>query len=181
MPSQKLGLEIKFDHAKYLVYDDQTAHIKGKIHDQYVDTDTLIGYSFLHLEHTDGANFLMLNAMWKRRLLTTPFLSVDCEAKFGAGIVVPRSYVILFGQEWNHCFHNAGQIAGIEAGLRISLWKYWFIEPSVKGAFANYNKVLAIDDVLISHRFWTGMILLDTGFQFPMGKPSRNKIPQPAW
>lgn len=90
--------------------------------------------------------------------------------KFGAGIVVPRSDVTLFGQRWNHCFHVAGQIVGAELGLRVELFRFFFIEPSVKGAYANFNKVLAIDDILISHRFWDGMFLMDAGFQFPLGK-----------
>jgi len=170
MPNAKWGVEIKFDHAKYIVYDDQYSHIKGNINGTQVDNDTLVSYSFMHLEHTDGANFLMLNLMYRHDLWTSRYVQVSAVAKYGAGIVVPRSDVVLFNQEWNHCFHNAGQVTGAELGVRTEMFRYFFIETSVKGVFANFNKVLAVDDVLISHRFWDGMLLVDAGFQFPMGK-----------
>jgi hypothetical protein len=170
MPNQKWGVEIKFDHAKYLVHDYQTAHIKGKINNQYVDTDTLVSYSFLHLEHTDGANFLMLNAMYRKHLLEKKFIRISAVGKVGGGIVVPRSFVVLFGEQWNHCFHVAGQVFGAELGVRSEFFRYFFVELSTKGVFANFNKVLAVDDVLISHHFWDGMFLMDAGFQFPIGK-----------
>lgn len=169
MPNQKWGFEIKFDHAKYIVYDEQYARVEGKINDHYVNTDTLVSYSFLHLEHTDGANFLMANGMYRTMLWQRGKIRFWGEAKFGMGVVVPRSDVTLFGQRWNHCFHLAGWIVGAEAGVRIELGRYFFIEPSTKGAFANFKNVLAVDDVLISHTFWDGMVLMDFGVQIPMG------------
>lgn len=180
MPNGKFGFEIKFDHAKYIVDDYQTVHLKGRILGEEYDVDTLVGYSFMHLEHTDGANFLMLNGMYRYDFLNKRYIRGAFVGKFGAGIVVPRSDVTLFGQRWNHCFHVAGQVAGAELGLRFEFFRYLFIEPSIKGVFANFNNVLAVDDILISHRFWDGMVLLDAGMQFPLGKP-RSKIPQPAW
>lgn len=171
MPNGKYGVEIKFDHAKYIVYDDQTVHMKGRINGEEYDLDTTVGWSFMHLEHTDGANFLMLNGMYRYDFLSKRFVRAAVVGKFGAGIVVPRSDVTLFGQRWNHCFHVAGQIAGAEIGVRFEFFRFLFIESSVKGVFANFNKVLAIDDILISHRFWDGMVLLDAGLQFPLGKP----------
>jgi hypothetical protein len=59
---RNFGFEINFDHVKYIMRDWQTLHIKGKIFDQEIDKDTLISpENFLHFEHSDGANFLMLN------------------------------------------------------------------------------------------------------------------------
>jgi hypothetical protein len=169
MPNQKWGFEVKFDHAKYIVYADQRARIEGKIMDQYVNTDTLVTDQFLHLEHTDGANFLMLNGMWRKTLWQKGKIRFSGEVKFGMGVVVPRSDVTLFGERWNHCFHLAGWIVGAETGVRVELGRYFFIEPSTKVAFANFKNVLAVDDVLISHRFWDGMLLMDFGVQIPLG------------
>jgi hypothetical protein len=170
MPNQKYGFEIKFDHAKYIVDPDQYARVEGKINDSQVDTHMVITDNFMHLEHTDGANFLMANLMRRITIWERGPIRISGEAKFGMGMVVPRSDVTLFGQRWNHCFHVAGWIVGAETGARIEIYKYFFLEPSVKGGFANFKNVLAIDDILISHRFWTGMVLLDAGFQFPLGK-----------
>jgi hypothetical protein len=170
MPNGRWGVEIKFDHAKYIINNNQTVHLRGTIHEKFYDTDTLVGADFLLLEHTDGANFLMFNGMYRRDFYRGRFIHLAGVAKFGAGIVVPRSDVTLFGQRWNHCFHVAGQIAGAELGLRAEFFGVFFIEPSVKGAYANFNRVLAVEDVLISHRFWDGMVMVDAGFQFPLGK-----------
>lgn len=179
-PKSPWGIEIKFDHPKYIVYDEQTVHLEGKILDKMYDTDTLVGNDFLQLEHTDGANFLMVNGMYRRTLFFRKHISVYGVGKFGVGIVVPRSDVTLFGQRWNHCFHNAGQVFGFEAGVRVELFRFFFIEPSMKGVYANFNKVLAIDDILISHRFWDGMALLDFGLQVHLGKP-KQRTAQPTW
>jgi hypothetical protein len=179
LPKSKFGIELKFDHAKYIMYDDQTARVKGSINGVYIDKDTLVDKNFLLLEHTDGANFLMLNIMYRHDFIAKRFITVAGVGKFGAGIVVPRSDVTLFGQRWNHCFHVAGQIAGFEAGVRTELFRYFFIEASVKGVYANFNKVLAINDFLISHRFWDGMVLLDAGFQFPIGKGGHKNVRAP--
>jgi hypothetical protein len=175
LPKSNLGIELKFDHAKYIMYDLQTTRVKGSINGVYMDKDTLVDEHFLALEHTDGANFLMLNIMYRHDFFSRKWINVAAVGKFGAGIVIPRSDVTLFGQRWNHCFHVAGQIAGAEAGIRTELFRFFFIEASVKGVYANYNKVLAINDFLISHRFWDGMVLMDAGFQFPIGKRNSNQ------
>jgi len=170
MPNGKWGVEIKFDHAKYVLNPHQTVRLRGTINEKFYDTDTLVDENFLLMEHTDGANFLMLNGMYRRDFYVSRHTRLAGVVKFGAGIVVPRSDVTLFGQRWNHCFHVAGQIAGAEVALRAEFFGFFFIEPSVKVAYANFNRVLAVDDVLISHRFWDGMILVDAGFQFPLGR-----------
>lgn len=170
MPNSKWGVELKFDHSKYVQIPNQTLHLRGNINGTFYDKDTLVDGNFLQFEHTDGANFLMLNGMYRHDVYSNKFLRLAVVGKFGAGIVIPRSDVTLFGQRWNHCFHVAGQVIGAESGIRAELFGFFFIEPSVKGVYANFNKVLAIDDILISHRFWDGMIMFDAGFQFPVGK-----------
>lgn len=175
MPNGKWGIELKFDHAKYVQVKDQTLHLLGNINGTFYDKDTLVDGNFLQFEHTDGANFLMLNGMYRHDFFVSKRLRLAAVGKFGAGIVIPRSDVTLFGQRWNHNFHVAGQIVGAEVGLRTEFFGFFFIEPSIKGAYANFANVFAIDDILISHRFWDGMILVDAGFQFPVGKPRASR------
>lgn len=179
LPSSRFGIELNFDHAKYVVDEYQTVKLTGRIEDKIYDQDTLVDpLTFFDMEHTDGANFLLLNLMFRKPLVQKKFLHVSAVAKVGGGIVIPRTDVTLFGQRWNHCFHVAGQVAGIETGMRIELLKYFWIEPTVKGVFANFNSVLAIDDVLISHRFGAFMVLAHAGFQFPLGKVHKGRLPR---
>ncbi|GAB4134477.1 MAG: hypothetical protein Fur0041_07790 [Bacteroidia bacterium] len=171
LPGGKYGVEVNFDHAKYIVNDYQTVRMKGYLNGQQYDLDTLVDPDhFLHLEHTDGANFLMANFMLRHFLYRNGFIGISAIGKAGMGVVIPRSDVTLFGQRWNHCFHIAGEVYGIETGFRIELFRYFFLEPTVKGVFCNFRNVLAVDDILISHKFRDGMILLHGGFQFPLGK-----------
>lgn len=181
MPNGKWGVEIKFDHAKWVQIPNQTLRLKGTIEGTFYDQDTLVTDDFLQFEHTDGANFLMFNGMYRHDFFKRKYIKLSLVGKFGVGIVVPRSDVTLFGQRWNHCFHVAGQIAGGEVGLRTEYFRFFFMELSAKGVYANFNTVLAIDDILISHRFWDGMIMLDAGFQFPMGKAKPRRTTRSTW
>ena len=55
------AIEINYDHAKYIVYDNQLLHTKGTIGNNYFDKDTTFNASALHFEHTNGANFYQIN------------------------------------------------------------------------------------------------------------------------
>ena len=68
--------------------DFQTLNVKGTIHGQAIDQDTLINpQTFLHFEHSDGANFLMLNFIKRQRLLVSKNKKhwLSGVAKIGAG------------------------------------------------------------------------------------------------
>jgi hypothetical protein len=171
MPNGIWGVELNYDHPKYIVTDYQTVRLKGNIFGKQYDVDTLIDpVDFMHLEHTDGANFLVGNIMYRKKFFSRPNFRVFGMAKLGAGIVIPRSNVHLFGVHLDNRFHIAGQVASFETGLHIDIFRHFYIEPTVKGAFANYGNALAVEDAFISHHFWAGMIELHVGIQFPMGR-----------
>ena len=58
-----LGVEISFDHTKYIMTNNQNLHLKGNINGTFYDKDTLVGKDFLIFEHTNGAHFLMATLM----------------------------------------------------------------------------------------------------------------------
>lgn len=169
--ARDLGIEINFDHAKYIVRDWQTLHVKGYIGDEYIDKDTMISpENFLHFEHTDGANFLMLNIIKRQSLLRSKNgrHQLSGLVKLGFGPVIPRTDVTLFGQELNNRFHIAGYCTGIETGLRYDAYKYIFVEYAAKGLFADYRNVLVIGAGKAHHHFWAFENILTLGFQFPI-------------
>ena len=57
------GIEVGWDHLKYIVSDYQVLRLKGTINGQYYDQDTLVTPGFLHYEHTNGNNYLMVNVL----------------------------------------------------------------------------------------------------------------------
>ncbi|MCX6295831.1 MAG: hypothetical protein NTX97_07150 [Bacteroidetes bacterium] len=166
-----LGIEINFDHVKYIMDDYQTLHVKGTLQGQTIDKDTLIDpHTFLHFEHSDGANFFMLNFVKRQRLFASKNSNhiLSGIVKMGAGPVVPRTDVTLFGERLNNRFHVAGYCMGIEAGLRYDAFKHIFIEYTAKGSFANFTNVLVIGEGKAKHHFWTFENILTLGLEFPM-------------
>ena len=168
--NEKMGIEINFDHVKYVMNDFQTLRVKGTINGQYIDQDTTISpHDFLRFEHTNGANFLMFNLMRREQLLHSKNNKhkLSAIAKVGAGVVIPKTDVTLFGKRVDNRFHIAGYCAGVEAGLRYEAYKYIFLEYTGKGVFANYTKVLTVGSGKANHHFWTFENILALGLQVP--------------
>lgn len=167
---RNFGVEINFDHTKYVMDNNQVAHLKGTIRGQSFDLDTLVGEEFLKFEHSDGANFMMLNFLKRKYVYNSLNKKHWLSATFkgGAGIVIPKTKVRLFGEELDNEFHIGGYVAGLEIGLRYDLFKYFFVEPSVKGVFANYTDVLVIGTGKAHHHFWAFETIGTFGFQFPL-------------
>jgi hypothetical protein len=148
------GLEISFDHTKYVMVDNQTLRVKGRLSGNEVDTTMFISATqFLHFEHTNGANFLMINLMRKISLLTFRNHQLLLLAKAGAGVVIPKTYVRFLGEELDNKFHVAGYLAGLESTLRYQFHRV-FIDFSAKGVFANYSNVLVLPGTKAKHHFW---------------------------
>lgn len=164
-----LGIEINFDHTKYVMIDNQTAHLTGTIHDQYYDVDTLVTPGFLRFEHTNGANFLMINFLKKHKFHVSNNNQhvLNLVGKIGGGVVIPKTDVTLFGERLDNVFHVAGYVAGMETGLRYEFRKYLFSEAVVKGTFANYNNVLTVGTGKADHTFFAGEFILTVGVQLP--------------
>jgi len=162
-----IGIEINFDHTKYVVIQDQKIPIKGQIHGIDMDKDTLLNASFLKFEHTNGANFLMGNFIkritWLHSANNKHWLSAII--KTGAGVMIPKTDVTLFGTRVDNKFHLAGWLVGLEPGLRYD-FRHFFMEATGKGAFVDYTDVLTVDTGRANHSFWCFEAILVAGFQF---------------
>jgi hypothetical protein len=168
------GIEINFDHAKYVMVNDQVLRLKGTIEGYHFDKDTLVDKNFLLFEHTNGANFLMVNYLRKHDLLKPRFKKKGLATvlKIGGGMVIPKTDVTLFGTRLDNKFHIAGYIAGVDYGLRYH-YKYVFVEGSSKLTYANYVNVLTVGDGKANHNFYTLEIIAALGFQLPVRYNSR--------
>jgi hypothetical protein len=141
------AFELNFDHAKYVVTDGQTAHVTGTIDGIQVNGDSVLNpKSFLHFEHTDGANWLHFNYMQQHILLYTASKSrplVTGVWKVGAGINIPRTDFTWRGDRFNNDFHIAGYNISAEAGVRVYLLRKLFFEATGKTGFVKYINALA--------------------------------------
>lgn len=167
---QDFGVEINYDHAKYVVTNYQKVRVKGTFNGQYVDKDTIIDPDkFLHFEHTDGANFWMVNFLkrWKLYEPSKKF-NVGYVVKPGAGIVYPRTDVTMFGERLNNNWHIAGWIVGIESGIRVEFLKHGVFEFVGKGVYADYRNALVLGkgNGKASHHFFAAQLTMTLGFIF---------------
>lgn len=166
---QDFGIELNYDHTKYIVNDHQRVRVKGQFNGNYVDQDTTLNpETFLHFEHTDGANFAMVNFL-KRWTLYNPnkILHIGWVGKAGAGFVYPRTDVTLFGERLNNNWHIAGWIVGLETGVRAEFLKYGVFEFTAKGSYADYRKVLVLGkgNGTARHSFFTAQLSATIGFK----------------
>lgn len=166
-PQHTHAIEANFDHTKYVVTDYQNVRLSGSVDGRQIDKDTILDPAFLHFEHTDGANFLHINYVGQYVLLNTqkkkqPFLSVV--TKLGAGMVIPRTDVTYQGKRLNNKFHIAGYVISAEAGLRVYPLKNLFLEPTLKGGFANYLNALTMEGGTARHHFLYGEAIITIGY-----------------
>jgi hypothetical protein len=167
-----LGIEVNYDHAKYIVNDYQNLHVTGQIFGTAIDKDTMIDpKGFLHFEHSDGANFLSVNLVKRYQFYNAPSkrLRFSAVVKAGPGLVYPRTDVTLFGTRVNNKWHVAGYILSAEVGPRLEFFKYFFTEFTGKVGFANYTNALVLDGTgKANHKFTTVMMIFTFGFQVPL-------------
>jgi hypothetical protein len=175
---KNLGIELSYDHAKYIVSDGQTLHIKGTIAGNNIDKDTTLESQNFHFEHSDGANFWMLNLLKRWTLFQTKNgkHNVSLIAKPGAGVVIPRTDVTLFGHRINNNWKVAGAIVGLETGIRTEICRNFVIEFTGKACYANYTNCLVQGkgNGKAFHHFGTLEGILTFGYQFGLANRFRN-------
>ena len=88
--------------------------------------------------------------------------------KYGFGFVLPRTDVTIMEVNRNDKYHVAGYITGLETGLRFDFYKYFFLETTAKGVFANYTNILLPGDGRGNHKTWGFEYLALCGLQFPL-------------
>lgn len=144
--SHTKAIELNFDHAKYVVTDGQRVHVTGIINGVKVDGDSILNpATFLHLEHTDGANWLHLNYVQQQSILKTRNKSravLNLIGKAGAGINIPRTDFTWKGDRLNNSFHIAGYNISIEGGARLYPTKKLFLELTGKTGYVKYVNAL---------------------------------------
>ncbi len=166
---QDIGIEINFDHTKYIVTDGQTVHLKGTYHGRPTDTNMVFSEatgSYYYLNN--GANFLLINLVKRRGLYQSHSnnLRVDFNGKIGIGPVIPHVENSFFGLANEPHFQIGGWNAGVETALRATFMKYAFLEFSQKFDYARYSG-LRIYNGTARQAFATYELVMSIGFIIP--------------
>jgi len=164
---KNFGIEYNFDHVKYFARHDQSVRTVGTVNGQKVDEVLPITTYVQNFEHTNGANYFLLNFVkWKHLLASKNQKKVlDLMYKAGAGIVLPKTHSTTMNNHRDDTYNVAGYVVALEGGVRYNFLKNLFIESSVKGAFANYAHILIYNGTGSQHWF-AGQFLVMAGFQF---------------
>jgi len=182
---QDLGIEINFDHTKYLIVDNQVIQFKGTMNHEPYNQQVLFSqangfYYYLN----NGANFLLFNLVKRVGLYNTKskLFRLDLTGKAGIGPVVPHVQDEFFGVPNQQHFQFGGWNTGVETALRATFLKYGYLEFSQKGDYARYSN-LKIADGTAKQNFGTYELILSAGVFIPTTKHNPMFVsskPEPA-
>ncbi len=143
----QVSLSVGLDHMKYVMEQRQWLQITGHIAgtrtsydgDYYYDpiyTDR----NFLKFEHTDGLNYVNTELRRHTPLLSlhkNKWLSLDVEtfSGFGAGLLIPKTNVRMFGGDRYDEYHLAGWGAHVLTGLTLKFWRHFLVTTEFKGGY----------------------------------------------
>ncbi len=166
-----IGIEINFDHTKYILKQGQRVRLRGSIDGVHYDKDTMLTPSFISYEHTDGANYWMINFVKRKQLVKSKNgkHELSLVIKPGAGLVTPRTESTIMGKHRNDRYHVSGYVAGVETGLRQSFFKNFLAELTIKGVYANYSDVLLYGSGRANQQWWSFQYLFLIGYQLNVG------------
>ena len=147
------NISIGVDHMKYVMVQNQSARISGTYPNLYNSTVINNGFvdltdgSFLTLEHTDGLNYV--NSEFSRvddisklfRINDTDKIQISLTEGAGAGILYPKTNVMLMRKERHDDFNVAGFGISAKAGINITFFKHYFIQGELKGGYINMPNI----------------------------------------
>jgi len=144
--SDQFSLAVAVDHLKYIMDGPQPTRFTGYlgrdeagnaieyenalIHE--VDED-------FHIEHSDGLNYVSLEgnynlSAWRSQDSRFAF---DAIGGLGIGGVMPKTRVVLQGQEVDNVFHWSGWAASVTLGARFWFFSNFFLQSKFKLGYVN--------------------------------------------
>lgn len=180
-PEKTFAIEFSIDHSKYNTDFGQTVAVEGTIGNvpQNGNTMVLTPQNFSYALH-NGLNHLMVNAVWLHHLYGPSQQPGDLQSisRVGAGILLPHADNKIFGNEnqvgpksQNICCGSGdwwqinGWTAGVEVGLRYTVYKSVYLELTQKFAYGVLRKV-PVYQGSADQTIWMSEQVLSTGFRF---------------
>ena len=166
-----LGIEINFDHTKF-IFPDGPAHIKGTLNGRSVDsTVNFTGANGFYYYLNNGANFLLFNIVkrWHWKTNRRQNIKLDLLGKFGVGPVIPHVDNAFFGKNNDPNFQLGGWNTGVEGAFRSTFFKHVYLELAGKFDYARYSN-LKVYEGTAKHAFGTAEVILNLGYTFHTGK-----------
>ena len=170
-------LSFGVDHMKYVVEDGQTVAIDGAIAGTgtlydglYVDERIKLTPDFFRMEHTDGLNYLNLEARRMDKLYAKGVFSFRYFVGGGLGVLYPKTKTHLFGAEGYDEFQVSGWGVSAAAGLNVTVWDRLFVQTEVKGGYINLPRIVTSSTGAdkADQTFWFDQININIGMYIPI-------------
>ncbi len=167
-----LGIEIGWNHLKYVVTPNQMVHIKGQILGNQYDQNMQLYDTLLHLQHTNGNNYLLLNLVKRESLLQREKIQVDAIAKVGLGPMISYTIDTILGDRDPGYFHYHGMVFATSLGVRATFFNHIFVQTDMQAALADYTNTKLGHEHLgkSTQYFYSWQWTYELGYTFPVGK-----------
>lgn len=139
--NDQYSVSIGADHMKYVMMNDQTVKIDGKIQTgsaydgNYQNQDIILRREFLLFEHTDGLNYLNVELRRFQNFIAKKNFHISAELGAGMGLLVPKTNCTLINNAKNDQFHVSGYGLDLVTSVNFTFFKYFFLQSEVKGGF----------------------------------------------
>lgn len=150
--NDRVSISIGMDHLKYYMVPDQTAVVDGyvsseasaKYAGEWNNVEVEIPWNWLWVHHSDGLNYTSLELEYNLPvwMSTKKNFYLDVLGNVGAGIVVPKTYVRLYGTAIDNRFHVAGGGMSAKLGTRFTFWKNFYAEAALKSGYVWMPNIL---------------------------------------
>lgn len=179
-PEQTFAIELSIDHSKYNTNLDQNALVTGTIANAPVNGNQVLSDQYFNYALHNGLNHIMVNAVWLHHLAGPVKKPGDVEliSRVGAGILLPHAENTIFGQQnqvgpknENICCSSGdwwqvnGWTAGVEVGVRYTVYKTIYLELTQKVAYGVLRNVPVYQGTA-DQTLWMSEQVLSTGFRF---------------
>ena len=147
--SEYYNISFGIDHMKYVMQQNQTVKMNGKISaletkydGVYNSSDIILTDDFLTFEHTDGLNYLSLaisrvDKIFDFNKLRIKHIDMSFTEGVGIGALMPRTNTKLLNKKRHDKYHLAGYGLDAKIGLNILFYKHFFIQSELKSGYIN--------------------------------------------
>lgn len=179
-PEKTFAIEFSLDHSKYNTDLNQTANVTGTIANRPVNENRVLDEQTFSYALHNGLNHLMINAVWLTHLHGPEQQPGDLQliSRAGGGILLPHAENTIFGMQnqvgpknTNVCCGSGdwwqinGWTAGVEVGLRYTVYKTIYLELTQKFAYGELRGVPVYQGTA-DQNIWMSEQVLSTGFLF---------------
>ncbi|MGB0403631.1 MAG: hypothetical protein ACPGEG_05990 [Salibacteraceae bacterium] len=183
--NDRVSLSVGIDHLKYYMVPDQTAVVDGyvkpeasaKYAGEWNDEEVYVPWNWVWVHHSDGLNYTSVELEYNLPVWISAKKNfyVDVLGNVGGGLVIPKSYVRVFGEGVDNKFHIAGGGMNLKLGTRFTFWKNFYFEAALKSGYVWMPNIL-VDGTSTAkanqHFGWTEFFGA-VGFSIPLNKNNK--------